>query len=853
MRRPLLALLLLFSLPGPVTRGQSAESLERALALTRTGSYREAQRILEQALERGPDGWIATRLGEVLITQGAYARAEAVLTEAAARSGPHTLTARIDLAELLLTTGRRGEGLARCDAFIDDYNTGRARTAADLVAVGRACRALGRTDPQLYRDALRAFDEAAAADPADPEPVRRSADLLLAKYNSREADTGWEDLLARDPYDPEALLGRARRRRFDGEPGVLEAVTAALEVNPALVPAHLFLAGLHLETEQWALARSEVERALEVNPVSVEALALLGAIDYLTDERAACEEARARALAVDPLAATFDRTLAEQCGLVRRYGEAVSFARAAVARDSTDWAAWGALGINLLRTGVIEEGRRSLVRAFTGDPYDVWTKNTLDLLDTMSGWTSEWSGGMVAVLDPKEAGAMAPYLLPLAEEACTTLARRYGYQPPVPLRIEVFPNHADFSVRTVGLVGLGALGVCFGPVVAMDGPGAGPAGPFNWGTTLWHELTHTVTLGTTDHRIPRWFSEGLSVREERRARPGWGSEIDLAFLRRLAAGELRGIGELNDGFIRPRYDGEVLVAYFQASMVCEWIEATRGFEVILEMLRAYREGADTAGVLREVLATTPARFDADLTAWLGERFASSLAALRPEDASPEGGGIALPRYEERAAADPGDFVAHLIVGRTRLAEGQYEEAEGLLQRARTLLPEYTEEDGAYPALAGLYRATGDPVREREVLEAYLERNEDDAPARQRLATLLEEAGLDEAALARLEEAVYIDPLDPDLHLRLAGHFEGALRWPEAVRERRIVVALGPADPTEAWFRLALAQEGAGDRAGARRSVLRALERAPEYTEALDLLVRLQPPPAGAGGGEEGGP
>ena len=47
------------------------------------------------------------------------------------------------------------------------------------LAVGRAVRYLGRTNPDLFQDALRAYDEAAAADPGWMEPMRRAGDLFL--------------------------------------------------------------------------------------------------------------------------------------------------------------------------------------------------------------------------------------------------------------------------------------------------------------------------------------------------------------------------------------------------------------------------------------------------------------------------------------------------------------------------------------------------------------------------------------------------------------------------------------------------------------------------------------------------
>src|SRR5207253_3008380 len=106
-----------------------------------------------------------------------------------------------------------------------------------------------------------------------------------------------------------------------------------------------------------------------------------------------------------------------------------------------------------------------------------------------------------------------------------------------------------FSVRTVGLAGLGALGVSFGTTLAFDSPAAKDAGPFNWGSTVWHELAHTFTLGSTEHRIPRWLSEGLSVYEEHRARPGWGFDVTPfdrkfdAYMRERFATALAGLDE----------------------------------------------------------------------------------------------------------------------------------------------------------------------------------------------------------------------------------------------------------------------------------------------------------------------
>ena len=91
-----------------------------------------------------------------------------------------------------------------------------------------------------------------------------------------------------------------------------------------------------------------------------------------------------------------------------------------------------------------------------------------------------------------------------------------------PVQLEVYPDHEDFAVRTMGMPGLGALGVTFGSVVAMDSPSGRPPGTFHWASTMWHELSHVFVLQATNHRVPRWFTEGMAVYEETAAAPGLG-------------------------------------------------------------------------------------------------------------------------------------------------------------------------------------------------------------------------------------------------------------------------------------------------------------------------------------------
>src|SRR5690606_9046575 len=193
------------------------------------------------------------------------------------------------------------------------------------------------------------------------------------------------------------------------------------------------------------------------------------------------------------------------------------------------------------------------------------------------------------------------------------------------------PRHSDCSGRPAGLAGLGALGVSFGSTLAMNSPAAREPGSYHWGSTLWHEIAHAVTLGASAHRVPRWLTEGISVHEERRARPGWGDGFSVDFAIAWSSDRLRPPSRLNDGFVRPRCPGEVGLSYYMASLVVQWIEDTRGLPALRAMLAGYREGRTNADVVQRTLDMAPEQMDREFDAWLRERYATQLGAVTLED------------------------------------------------------------------------------------------------------------------------------------------------------------------------------------------------------------------------------
>jgi tetratricopeptide (TPR) repeat protein len=811
-------------------------------ALLTTGDYQGAVTVGREA----PDPRaVANATGEALLRVGRLDEAEAAFGQAAEIDGPWTLTAQVNLAELMFMRGRIEEAMREFDRFIDVYNGAGGRMGArDLVAVARAVTYLGRTEPALFQDALRAFDEAAAADPTWHEPRVRVGNLFLEKYDSPSAQEEFQAVLAENARDPEALLGMAKAIEFDGQNDAQGTIDQVLAIDANHVEARVLLAMRYLTNERMDEARAEAQRALEVNPSSLLALTALAGAHMLAEDTTAFEQTRQRVLAINPSYADMDATLAELAVQTRRYEEAVERAAEAVRLDAAAWDAWGLLGMNQLRLGEIDEGRVNVERAFEGDPYNPWFKNSLDLLDTFDRFEIRETEHFDLFLHGTEADLMATYVAPIAEEAYDSLSRRYGVELEGRVRAELYISHADFSVRTLGEAGLGALGVSFGPVVVMDSPAARTQGDYNWASVFWHELAHSFHLAASEGRVPRWFSEGLAVHEQRKARPWWGHTPNVPFVQALAAGRLKPVSQLNDGFMRPDYPEQVIFSYYQSSLVFQVIEERFGFQAIRSMLEGYREGETTEALFQSVLGTPIEEFDGEFDTWLRERFAAPLAAL-VQLGNPPSNDAGVPQLLEWVEAHPGDLIGRLRLGAALLREERYDDAEEHLREALRMFPEYGEADSPYWFLAQIHRERGEHDRAAAALARLNALSESNYQALVLEADVLEELNRPAEAAAALDKAVQVWPYEIAVHERLATMMANLGNHAAAVRERAAVVALAPSDRATALYQLAVAQRDAGDAAAARRSVLRALEIAPNFESALELLLELREAAGGA--------
>lgn len=764
----------------------------------------------------------------VLIPSLAFAQATSVMQ-------------RVQAAVQQYDRGEREAALREFDRFIDVYNDGPDRLSSqDLVAVAIACTYLGTRDPQLFKDAMRAYDRAIEKDGRNLDARVRLARLFLDKYNGADAKRALDEALAIDPSYVPALVTDARRRWVDGVSGADSTLARALKLQPNDAGALVLRARFAADAEEFERARADVRSALASDPVNGEALAFGMALALVNGDSGYTSFGR-RYGSLYPRSAGANVAAAELFARVRQYSSAADWARDAVLVDSTDPRAHAALGLNLLRLGRVKQARASLERSFEVDPYNVWVKNTLDLLDTFDGYDEITHGRFQFMIERPESALLSLYLGELADRAYSALSARYGYAPRPPIRMEVYRSHADFSVRTVGLTGLGALGVSFGSTIAFDSPAAKDAGPFNWGSTAWHELAHAFTLGASEQRVPRWLSEGLSVYEERRARKGWGQSVTPAFLRAYKAGRLVPPSRMNDGFVRPAYPQQVIFSYYQASLVCEMIARDFGEQAIVAMLKAYREGLPTEQVFRRTLRMDLPALDRRFDDYMRQQFGHALAALGDESPHLEPTASAQ-QVLERANAQPRNYGLQLAAGRALMQRGDTGSSLAKLERARALFPEYVGGEGPYPLLVRAMLARGDKRAAAQLLQVMLNLGEVPIGTYAVLGDLLVDLGDAARAADALEGAMFEDPYDMARHARLASLYTALKDHPKAIRERRAVLALNPVDRADAFYELAVAYRDAGDLVSARRSVLSALEEAPHFEKAQQLLLSLRRAP-----------
>ena len=655
-----------------------------------------------------------------------------------------------------------------------------------------------------FMDANEVFKQLEANAPKNPDYKVRYGRMMLAYGRSGDAQDLFEEALAIKKDHAGAVLGLAlvASENFDSRAGDL--AKKALEIDPKLLEAQELIARVALEDNDNPKATLEARKALAMDPNSEQGKAILATIDLLADKPET---------AWDPHTAVGYETIGQFFVTNRRYEEGIKFFRKAIELDPQLYSARSKLGVNLMRLGQNDEAFQQLETCFHNEFQDAATRNSLKLMDTYSKFVTFTTPTTSLKLDKKEAELLRPYIQSEMERAMATYDKKYRMKLERPVQVEVYPNHEDFAVRTLGMPGLGALGVTFGYVVAMDSPSGRKPGTFHWASTLWHEMSHVYTLTATGHRVPRWFTEGLAVHEETAISPDWGDRLSPDVIAAIKGKKLLPIAGLDRGFVHPVGPFQVVVSYFQAGRICDYIDEKWGWDTLLAMLHDFGAGEDTVSVVRKELKIEPAEFDQRFLAYIE---ADTKNAVDHFDEWKKGMKSLVDQYMAK------DW------------DGVIKEGTAL----RDMYPDYVEEHSVYEALAKAYLAKGDKPAAIAELVRYEKIGGREPESLKLLSKTLEEAGRTAEAADALNRLNFIYPMDAAAHRSLGGLWllQGNVKG--AIREFTAVVAHDPQDPAQAHFDLARAYHAAKQDEQAQEELLSALETAPGFRPAQKLLLEL---------------
>ncbi|HEY3668297.1 MAG TPA: tetratricopeptide repeat protein, partial [Polyangiaceae bacterium] len=386
--------------------------LARAKQRLELSAYREAEADFRILLGTPEVASARLGLGQVLAATGRYAesiaalaplledhkwQADAALWTARAQQGEGQLAAaertlhalpapllnpalQVELGTVLLREGRRADAEPVLMAVVTAYNEDRIKEAdgVGLALVGRAAQLL-----RSPRDANDAYNAAERALPGDTQTLLFRADLFLEKYDPGHAEEVLNEILAKAPAQPEALvlLARVKLAQALDFDEAERLARLALGVNPKLGAAYAILVGIALRDQDLDQAARVLHEGLVADPSSLELLSLRVAERFLADDKPGEDAAKQAVFGLNSQYSKLYSIVSEFADWEHRYDEIVRMMRDAVAIDSEDGVAYGELGLNLIRSGDDAGGIAALSRAFAIDPYNVRVFNTLNLYE----------------------------------------------------------------------------------------------------------------------------------------------------------------------------------------------------------------------------------------------------------------------------------------------------------------------------------------------------------------------------------------------------------------------------------------------------------------------------------------
>jgi tetratricopeptide (TPR) repeat protein len=306
----------------------------------------------------------------------------------------------------------------------------------------------------------------------------------------------------------------------------------------------------------------------------------------------------------------------------------------------------------------------------------------------------------------------------------------------------------------------------------------------------------------------------------------------VPFAQALEQGKPLKLKNLNEGFQDPQL---IVLSYYQASQVVDYLVKTYGEAKLHAFVKSFSRGLDTEAALKDTYGVGIDQVQTGLDAAFERDFGPMRKALKKVDIPQN---ATMEQLAAMAQANPDNFAVHMRLASGRQKAGDATGAIRALEQAAQLLPALQGMQNPNLAIAAIALEAKNTTRAIQALDTFLKVDGNDVEAARQRAQLLEPLGDAPRTAAAYLRVLDADPFDTHGQTIVGRASLQRKDAAAAIRAFRAALASQPPDKAVAHFDLAQAYLLGGQSADAKRETLEALEIAPSFEPAQDLLLKI---------------
>jgi tetratricopeptide (TPR) repeat protein len=682
-------------------------------------------------------------------------------------------------------------------------------------------------------DVMRTYyDVALNKEPGQIDALMGSAFLSLSKGERQTAFESLMEFYEQHKNNPDFLHLAYACLVHDRPEAAAELLDEALKVNPNHSYSLLGKAKASLKSHHLKEASSFLDHILEINPHHSKALglkALIAKLELKEQKHIQYMQAAFKFWKHHP---GVYLCLGETYLSMGRLAESLQAYKLGVQHHPQNIQALLGYSQCLLQTGDLDKAFEIAETIFKRDAYQKRAYNLLELRDQIKGFKTLQNGKLHLKMPALDAEVYGERAMAFIQTALNRWSQRYGLNTRDHLHVDFFDRPQDYATRTFGFPqDYGTLGICFGPVITAKTVAAHEE-PHHLGKILWHEVGHVITLKLSQHKIPRWFTEGISVYEENQLYEKQTNVLNPDFKNKILEDQIFKIADFDQAFHRSDTIG---LAYFQAGWMIEYLIEQFGFDLIVKCVHDLNH-EPSLHVFKKYFG------DLDKLHQNFKTFATDRAkAYAPKADFTPVFGVDLKIPEDRAmwlTQHPNHIEALKHEAEHQLHQNNTETYLQYLRRLEQLFPEDLNHDNATLSFANYHQKQKQYEKETHYLEQYHQRDFNHIPSRLRLLELKAEAQDYKAMEGLCHELFYLTPLNPSIYETFAKVLEHQKKQLEANLYYEKSLLLKPVNASKIHLHLAKQFLPNQDRK-AMLHILKALEISPRNRDALKLYIDLK--------------